>query len=99
MKKIILLASVITVASFASCKKAAKCECTTSLSSVTHNGVSQSLVGYTDVEVNTKEISKTSKKNAAAQCGNATDVDTQTDVSGSSTDTWVYTKSTTCAIK
>ena len=84
MKKIILLASVITVASFASCKKTAKCECTTTVTSYTENGV---------------DIAKTSKKTAAAICGGGTDVQTSTYTSGSTTYTDIMNTSTTCAIK
>ena len=95
MKKIILLASVITVASFASCKKTAKCECTTTLTGVTSNGISQNLGSYTESTVTTKEISKTSKKTAAAMCGNEATTTTKADNTGAD----VYSYSTTCAIK
>ena len=62
MKKIILLASVITVASFASCKKAVKCECTTTVTSQTSNGVDV-MGNTTTTTVDTRDIAKTSKKN------------------------------------
>ena len=98
MKKIILLASVITVASFASCKKTAKCECTTTVTSYTSNGVN-ALGNQTQTTVTTRDIAKTSKKTAAAICGGGTDVQTQTYTSGSTTYTDILNSSTTCAIK
>ena len=97
MKKIILLASVITVASFASCKKAATCSCTTTVNTQTYNGVN-SMVNQTQTTVSTREISKTSKKTAAAICGNGTDETTFVDSNGT-TDTQITKSSTTCAIK
>ena len=98
MKKIILLASVITVASFASCKKAAKCECTTTVTSYTSNGVDV-LGNQSQTTVTTRDISKTSKKTAAAMCGGGTDVQTSTSTSGGTTYTDILSSSTTCAIK
>ncbi|MES2763386.1 MAG: hypothetical protein V4677_14325 [Bacteroidota bacterium] len=95
MKKITLLAAVLVAVSFASCKKEAKCECTTTLSGVTSNGVPQNLGSYTETTVTTKEISKTSKKNAAAMCGNEATTTTQHDSSGDD----IYTYSTACSIK
>jgi len=97
MKKIILLASVITVASFASCKKAATCECTTTVTSQTYNGVN-SMGTSSQTTVNTREISKTSKKTAAAICGNGTETSTYNS-GGSSSNTQITNSSTTCAIK
>ncbi|MBP8034390.1 MAG: hypothetical protein KAZ71_07310 [Bacteroidia bacterium] len=99
MKKIILLASVITVASFASCKKAATCECTTTVTGQSTNGTAANLSGYSNTTVTTKEISKTSKKTAAAMCGNGETTQTTTSTFGSTTNTQVQTSSTTCAIK
>ena len=98
MKKIILLASVITVASFASCKKTAKCECTTTITSYTSNGVDV-LGNQTQTTVSTRDIAKTSKKTAAAICGGGTTTQTQTSTSGSTTYTDIMNTSTTCAIK
>ena len=97
MKKIILLASVITVASFASCKKAATCECTTTVTSETYNGVN-SMGTSSQTTVETREISKTSKKTAAAICGNGTTTSTYNS-GGSSSNTSITNSSTTCAIK
>ena len=98
MKKIILLASVITVASFASCKKAATCECTTTVTSQTYNGVN-SMGTTSQTSVETREISKTSKKTAAAICGNGTTTETYNNGSSSSPVTQITNASTTCAIK
>lgn len=98
MKKIILLASVITVASFASCKKAVKCECTTTVTSQTYNG-SNSLGNTTMTNVSTRDIAKTSKKTAEAICAGGTSTDTYSQPSGSTTNTQITNSSTTCAIK
>ena len=100
MKKITLLAAVLVAVSFASCKKAAKCECTTT-SSTTKNGIPQTTSPYvSNSQVTTTEISKTSKKTAAAMCGNTTDVATRTEsYPGTSTDVYVTTTSSTCSIK
>ena len=98
MKKIILLASVITVASFASCKKAVKCECTTTVTSQTYNG-SNSMGNSTMTNVSTRDIAKTSKKTAAAICAGGTETETYTNPSGSTTNTQITNSSTTCAIK
>jgi len=93
-----LLAAVISVASFASCKKAATCECTTTVTSYTENGVN--ILGtQSQTTVSTREIAKTSKKTAAAICGNSTTTDTQTYTSGGTTYSDVMTSSSTCAIK
>lgn len=97
MKKIILLASVITVASFASCKKAAKCECTTTVTSQTYNGTN-SMGNQTQTTVSTRDISKTSKKTAEAICGGGTTTDTYNS-GGTSSNTSITNSSTTCAIK
>jgi hypothetical protein len=82
MKKSILSITLVAMY-FVSCKKAYKCECTTEDS-------------YSKV-VNTKDISKTSKKNAQAICGNSTSVYSDPYSSGSSTSP--YTENTTCVLK
>ena len=98
MKKIMLLAAVVSVASFASCKKAATCECTTTVTSYTENGVN--ILGtQSQTTVETRQISKTDKKTAAAMCGNSTTTDTQSYTSGGSSYTDIMNSSTTCAIK
>lgn len=95
MKKITLLVAVIVATSFASCKKAAKCECTTTTSSVT-NGVPDTMpAGWSNTTTSTREISKTGKKTAAALCGNTTTTSSDTGPSY----TKVTTTSSTCSIK
>ena len=95
MKKIMLLAAVISVASFASCKKAATCECTTTITSYTADGVN--ILGTNSQStVETFEIAKTDKKTAAAICGNSTTTDTEKSSGGP---TYIMNSSTTCAIK
>ena len=49
--------------------------------------------------VTTRDIAKTSKKTAAAMCGNGETTQTTTSTFGSTTNTQVQTSSTTCAIK
>ena len=98
MKKITLLAAVVIAVSFASCKKAAKCECTRSMTSTSTDGVSGTPSNA--VTVSTREISKTSKKTAAAICGNSTEVTTSsfTNFSGGTSVT-TNNYSSTCSIK
>lgn len=73
MKKIILLASVITVASFASCKKNRTCECT-----YTNSGTT-TVTSHTSSEVYTK-IKKSDAKYLCTK-----DTETSTYTSGSTT--------------
>lgn len=97
MKKIILLDAVVTVASFASCKKAYKCECSTQETSVSTNG--NPGTPSNAVTVSTREISKTSKKNAQALCGNSTDVTTSSYTTFGTTYVTTSNSSTTCTLK
>lgn len=85
MKKIILLASVITVASFASCKKSRTCECT-----YTESG-STNVVSHTSSTMYTKM----KKSDAKYMCTKDTEMNTYTDNGGSSTTTTV----TDCKLK
>lgn len=97
MKKITLLAAVVIAASFASCKKAAKCECTRSMTSTSTNGVSGTTSNA--VTVSTREISKTGKKTAAAMCGNSTDVTTSTSTIGGTDYVTTTNYASTCSVK
>lgn len=84
MKKIAVLAIALSTLSISSCKKAYKCECTTSDAYGTR--------------VITRDISKTGEKNAHAICGNY--IDTYTGVvPGSSTASYVETINTSCSLK
>ncbi len=96
MKKIVLLAVVIAATSFASCKKAYKCECTRTKTGETYNGVAVPLVGGVSTQTETREISKSSKKSATAMCGNSTDTDTYTSTGGNVT---IDSYATTCSLK
>jgi hypothetical protein len=98
MKKIILLASVITVASFASCKKAATCECTIT-ETKTVNGTAQTQANTTTTRTNTREIAKTGKKTAEAMCGNYEDIKTDVYSNAGFTQTTVTKTNGACAIK
>ena len=75
MKKIILLASVITVASFASCKKNRTCECTYTNS------------GSTNVTSNTSSTVLTKVKKSDAKYLCTKDTETTTYTSGNMTTT------------
>lgn len=97
MKKIVLLAVVIAATSFASCKKAATCECTRTMTSTNTNGVSGTVSN--SKTVTTREISKTGKKTAAAMCGNSTDVTTSTSTIGGTDYVTTTNYASTCAIK
>ncbi|MBC7696475.1 MAG: hypothetical protein H7141_13635 [Burkholderiales bacterium] len=85
MKKIILLASVITVASFASCKKSRTCECT-----YTNSG-STTVISHTSSEVYTKM----KKSDAKYLCTKDTETNTSTSGNVSTTSTSV----TDCKLK
>lgn len=85
MKKIILLASVITVASFASCKKSRTCECTYTESGTTNTVSHTSSTMYT----------KMKKSDAKYMCTKDTEMKTDTDANGSTTTTSV----TDCKLK
>jgi hypothetical protein len=97
MKKTIFLIAVIIATSFASCKKAYKCECSTSETSSSTNGVPNTVSDA--VSVNTREISKSSKKSATAQCGNSTDVTTSSFQDFGTTYVTTSNSSTTCSLK
>ena len=79
MKKIILLASVITVASFASCKKSRTCECT-----YTNSG-STTLTSHTSSTTYTK----IKKADAKYMCTKDTKISSYTDANGTSSSTYV----------
>ncbi len=83
MKKISLLAIALFTLSISSCKKAYKCECTTS-----------DAYGTT---VSTRDISKTSEKNAQAICGNSTE--TYTGIGSGSSTSIVVNSNTSCSLK
>ncbi|MES2566474.1 MAG: hypothetical protein V4565_06395 [Bacteroidota bacterium] len=74
MKKIILLASVVTVASFASCKKDRTCECTYTNSGSTN-------VTHTSSTV----LTKVKKSDAKYLCTKDTYMSTNTTSGGTST--------------
>jgi hypothetical protein len=87
MKKLSVLAIAFTVIGLASCKKAYTCECVTT---------------YTSGETltSTREISKTSKKNAEAICGSGKDVYADTYSSGSpSNQPYTETYNVNCILK
>ncbi len=75
MKKIILLASVITVASFASCKKSRTCECTYTNS------------GSTNVTSHTSSTMYTKMKKSDAKYMCTKDTETTSSTSGNITTT------------
>lgn len=97
MKKITLLALTALTISFASCKKAYHCECTTVQTSSVTNGVTDTPSG--DKTTSTREISKSSKKNAQANCGNSTEESTSSYSFGGTTYNNVTKYSTTCTLK
>jgi hypothetical protein len=97
MKKISLLAITALSISFASCKKSYHCECTTVQTSSVTNGVADT--PSSDKNVSIREISKTSKKNAQANCGNSTEEGTSSYSFGSTTYNNVTKYSTTCTLK
>ncbi|MCD6019839.1 MAG: hypothetical protein K0S53_2960 [Bacteroidetes bacterium] len=85
MKKIILLAAVITVASFASCKKDRTCECTYTTSGTTNT------VSHTS----STTLTKVKKSDAKYFC--TKDVNTNTSTSGSMSNT--STSTSDCKLK
>lgn len=84
---------------FTSCKKEYTCECTTTSLNSTVNGVPQQTGSAKKVSI--RGISKTSKKNAKAICGNSTDTYTNTyydSQSGTSYNS-TSTETTKCKLK
>lgn len=85
MKKIILMASVLTVASFASCKKDRTCECTYTTS------------GTTNTVSHTSSTTITKAKKADAKYFCTKDVNTSTSTNGNVTST--STSTSDCKLK
>lgn len=85
MKKVILFSFSALAFVFMSCKKNYTCTCT----------YTDTTYGYQ--EVTTRDISKTSKKNAEAICGDYTTV--YTDISGSGSSTGSDSYAYTCVLK
>ncbi len=97
MKKLTLLAFITLSISITSCKKAYQCECVSKETSSTTNGVANPVSNNSSTS--TREISKTSKKNAQANCGNSTEVNT-TSVSFAGTSIVTVSNVTkTCTLK
>lgn len=84
MKQITLLSLICIAIGYTACKKEYKCECTT--------------VDSYGTTVSTREISKTSKNNAKAMCGNSTEVYTSSYYAASSTSN-SQTSITNCNLK
>jgi hypothetical protein len=92
MKKSILNLTAIIFLTFISCKKSVTCVCTTT--STAGNS--------TTTTTTSKEISKTSKKNAKAMCGNSSTysiVETKSTMFPYNTYTTEYYNTSTCAIQ
>lgn len=97
MKKLVLLICIASGTYFTSCKKAYQCECVSKETSSTTNGVTNTVSNNSNTS--TREISKTSKKNAQANCGNSTEVNTTSYSVLGTTYTTISNVSTTCTLK
>jgi hypothetical protein len=95
MKKLTLLAIACLAISFASCKKDYVCQCTT----VGTNYSGSNTITSPGVVITKREISKTSKKNAEAICGNSVQTTTSSYVQQGVTYSFSDVQTSTCALK
>jgi hypothetical protein len=95
MKKLTLLAVTCLAISFASCKKDYVCQCTT----VGTSSSGSNTIASSGVVITKRDISKTSKKNAEAICGNYVQTTSTSYNSQGVTYTFSDVQTSTCALK